>query len=155
MEHKLKTWPQFFQAIEDGLKPFDVRKNDRGFNAGDVLHLVEYDPRGGHGIEAHKYTGRAMRVNVTYVLSGESFGIKDGFCVMGIKKLEESPGGLLALNIRRSERGHHIVFDIGTHEARLGRMEAVQLLVVLQGLLATLTPGVIAEDERASSALGG
>jgi len=88
MEHELKTWPQFFQAISTGRKTFEVRKNDRGFNAGDVLRLREWDPACSHMSPRHQYTGNEMRMKVTYVLTGEAFGIKDGFCVMGIKRLK-------------------------------------------------------------------
>jgi ASC-1-like (ASCH) protein len=87
MEHELKTWPPFFQAIEDGRKTFEVRRNDRGFNAGDVLHLREFDPS--KVCTVREYTGNQMRVKVTYVLSGEQLGIKDGFCVMGIRFLTD------------------------------------------------------------------
>lgn len=93
MEHQLKTWPPFFEAISDGRKTFEVRKNDRGFNAGDVLWLREYDPNADvYGREERKYTGNEMRMLVTYVLSGEGFGVKDGYVVMGIKPVEESDG---------------------------------------------------------------
>ena len=88
MEHELKTWPPFFDAIVDGRKTFEVRNNDRGFNAGDVLHLREYDPSKPMASDYFRYTGRELRVRVTYVLSGEKFGVKDGFVVMGIQKAE-------------------------------------------------------------------
>ena len=38
-EHYLKVWPQFFDAIAEGRKPFEYRLNDRDFNTGDVLIL--------------------------------------------------------------------------------------------------------------------
>lgn len=89
MEHELKTWPAFFRAIADGRKTFEVRRNDRGYNAGDVLWLREWKPEQDVGLpESFRYTHSEMRVRVTYVLSGEHFGIKDGFCVMGIQRLE-------------------------------------------------------------------
>ncbi len=83
-EHSLKTWPEFFQAIERGDKTFEVRKNDRGFQRGDTLFLREWDPNKslpGHG--PGKYTGNEFVVKVTYVLNG--FGIEPGHVVMGIK----------------------------------------------------------------------
>lgn len=78
-EHELKTWPAFFQAILDGDKNFEVRKNDRGFQKGDTLWLREYDTSR-LGIP---YTRREVRVEVTYVLSG--FGLQDGYVVMGLR----------------------------------------------------------------------
>lgn len=85
--HELKTWPEFFEAIEAGHKTFEVRKNDRGFQKGDVLHLREYCVTHENPAYAFKYTGNAFLVRVTYVLSGDTFGIKDGYVVMGIKKV--------------------------------------------------------------------
>ena len=44
MKHELKIWPQYYQAVKDGTKTFEVRKNDRGFQKGDIVELREYDP---------------------------------------------------------------------------------------------------------------
>ncbi len=85
--HDLKRWPVFYEAIDDGRKPFEVRKNDRGYNAGDVLLLREYEPE--EPIEAARYTGNESHWLVTYVLSGSDFGVRDGYVVMGIRRLSE------------------------------------------------------------------
>jgi hypothetical protein len=83
-EHELKTRPEFFQAIERGDKTFEVRKNDRGFQRGDTLHLREWDPnKTAPGRPAGHYTGNAFTVKVTYVLNG--WGIEPDYVVMGIK----------------------------------------------------------------------
>lgn len=52
MRHNLKTWPEYFQAVIDGKKTFEIRKNDRDFKVGNELLLQEYDP------EQETYTGR-------------------------------------------------------------------------------------------------
>jgi hypothetical protein len=62
MEHELKTWPEYFQAVIDGTKTFEHRVNDRGFKNGDTLHLREYDPA------TKTYTGRECKRLVTYCL---------------------------------------------------------------------------------------
>lgn len=43
--HKVKCWTQLFERVKDGIKPFDVRKNDRDYQAGDILVLEEFDPK--------------------------------------------------------------------------------------------------------------
>ncbi|MBS1771190.1 MAG: DUF3850 domain-containing protein [Acidobacteria bacterium] len=43
MNHDLKIERPYFQAIRDGRKTFEIRYNDRGFNAGDTVTLKEYD----------------------------------------------------------------------------------------------------------------
>ena len=74
--HELKTWPVFYDAIAEGWKPFELRRNDRtgGFRVGDLLILREWDPQryglGGPG----GYTNRQLERVVTYVLRGEETG---------------------------------------------------------------------------------
>jgi hypothetical protein len=98
--HQLKTWPSYFQPVWTGEKTFEVRFNDRGYQAGDVLDLREYDtsrPCGCRAAMVHpgvvlgsgsvplpasvptrhrgpgacaRYTGRSVLARVGYVLSG-------------------------------------------------------------------------------------
>lgn len=77
--HSLKCWPEYFQAILDGKKSFEVRKDDRGFRAGDILHLQEWSP------ETQSYCGRETARLIVYTLTGEDFGIREGFIVMGLE----------------------------------------------------------------------
>jgi hypothetical protein len=79
--HLLKTLPQYFDRVESGNKPFEVRKNDRDFQTGDTLRLVRLDDFGNISIN------QAIEVEVTYILHGPRFGIEDGYCVMAIKPL--------------------------------------------------------------------
>jgi hypothetical protein len=77
--HDLKTIQPFYDDIESGCKTFEVRLNDRAFQAGDTVTLREYDPRGvcpglheedGHGGgEGCQYTGRRRTFRIGYVLS--------------------------------------------------------------------------------------
>jgi hypothetical protein len=79
--HVLKTWPKYFEAVYFGEKTFEVRKNDRNFQVGDVLVLREWDP------ETEEYSGRKMEVKVTYMMHGsEHTVIDDGYVIMGIKR---------------------------------------------------------------------
>ena len=79
MEHKLKTWPEFFEAIYEGNKAFEIRKNDREYAVNDILNLQEYDPITGD------YTGRFIKVEVTYIMADDNPFINiDGFVIMSI-----------------------------------------------------------------------
>ena len=108
-EHDLKVWPAFFDPLADGTKPFEARKDDRGFAVGDVLHLREYDPQAfdealqrysrqiagsptddpeAWAVAAHlaaeaAYTGRTLRRVVTYVLRGGPW-LAPGYVVLGL-----------------------------------------------------------------------
>jgi len=84
--HKLKTWPQFFDAVACGVKCFELRKDDRGFEVGDVLLLQEFDPYKGEG----SYSGREVSRLVLYKLDAASFsGIEKGYCILGLGVLPQ------------------------------------------------------------------
>lgn len=86
--HELKTWPLYFQPMLNGEKNFEARKNDRNFRVGDVLWLREWKPAATVHSALGEYTGREMRVKITYVLHGSEanrkFGIDEGYCVMSV-----------------------------------------------------------------------
>lgn len=76
--HELKTWPGPFTAIARGEKHHEIRKADRPFAVGDVLHLREWDPH------AETYSGRSLHRTVTYLTPGGQWGLPDGLCVMSL-----------------------------------------------------------------------
>ena len=63
MRHDVKIWPQYLDAIVDGRKTYEIRKNDRGYQVGDQLLLREWDP----GSET--YSSRTVLAEVTYTSS--------------------------------------------------------------------------------------
>lgn len=80
MNHELKTHPEPYTDIFNGIKTFEYRKNDRNFKVGDTLTLKKYDPDTGS-----YFTGCTQWVRVTHVIYGPNFGIPDGYCIMYIK----------------------------------------------------------------------
>ena len=89
--HHLKAWPEFFDAVADGRKTFEVRRNDRGYREGDIITLLRYEPeRGSFTVDEG---GRTINLNrrITYVLEGGQFGIEYGFVVLGLGPVEASP----------------------------------------------------------------
>lgn len=79
--HELKAWPEPFRAMQSGLKTFEFRRDDRGYAAGDMLYLWEWDPH----TETRTDSDPILRV-VTYVLHGGRFGVPEGYCVMGLRE---------------------------------------------------------------------
>lgn len=79
--HELKVKKPFYDDLFFQRKNFEVRKNDREFKVGDILHLKEYpneDPRKKYGL---------LR-EVIYILEGGQYGLDSEYVVMGLKKVE-------------------------------------------------------------------
>lgn len=84
VHHELKTWPRPFSAVAQGCKAYEVRKDDRGYEVGHVLKLLEYDPVPvGAGL-----TGAEILAEVTYLTRGPNFGVPEGMVVMSIRVLD-------------------------------------------------------------------
>lgn len=77
MKHALKTWPEYFQLVKNGKKPFEVRRNDRNYQEGDTLLLREWH----RGMQA--YTGEELTIKVTYILRDPEF-VKEGYVILGL-----------------------------------------------------------------------
>lgn len=83
MEHRLKIQSKYYEAIRQGKKTFEVRKDDRFFREDDILLLEETVTPFGCG-----YTGREMKVKITYILRNCEY-VKDGYCILGIKIIKK------------------------------------------------------------------
>ena len=80
----LKTWPGYFRSIWRGQKRAEIRKNDRYFQVGDRVLLVEHDPT----IERQPDPLRDILVEVTHLLDADGIpGIECGYCVWSFKIL--------------------------------------------------------------------
>lgn len=84
--HKIKTWPTFFRAVRDGVKPFEMRRADRDYQVGDYLCLVEFDP------STDTMTGAYLYRRITFLLKPEDppRGMLTGFVVMGLEEVDKS-----------------------------------------------------------------
>lgn len=70
--HELKILPQFFKEARSGNKYFEIRKNDRDYQTGDVIILREHD---GLNYSCEKIAGK-----ITFITDFEQ---KDGYVVFG------------------------------------------------------------------------
>jgi hypothetical protein len=73
--HELKCWPEFFEHVWSGAKPFEIRKNDRDYQVNDWLELREWDPA------TQEFSGRQMLKRVTFLTDWEQ---KPGYVVLGL-----------------------------------------------------------------------
>jgi hypothetical protein len=99
-EHELKTCPEPFQAVLQGVKRHETRKDDRDFKVGDTLLLREWTPErpGRYVVDGTaatwvnfpaRYTGRWARCRILYMTRARHWGVPDGLCMMSIDLLEE------------------------------------------------------------------
>lgn len=82
--HELKTDPEVFQAVWSGKKKFEIRKDDRGFEVGDDLLLLETKATGAEMAAGAplEFTGKKIECQVGYILRGPCYGLMDGWCIM-------------------------------------------------------------------------
>lgn len=78
--HRLKVDRKYWPALVDGRKTFEVRRNDRDFQAGDVLELTPFDPSAPPGPPATEL----WTVEVSYVLHTFPEGLQPGYVVLGL-----------------------------------------------------------------------
>ena len=80
MTHEIKTIQPFYNLIQSGEKTFEVRKNDRNYQVGDIVILQEFDHI------KKEYSGREITIKITYILESIN-GIEDDYCVFGFTKV--------------------------------------------------------------------
>lgn len=93
--HELKTSPGYFEQIWQGLKTFEIRYDDRGYQRGDTVELREFDfhascscpggSRNRHDFDTcDRYSGRIVTADIGCVI-GQMAGRNGsrGFSGMG------------------------------------------------------------------------
>lgn len=81
--HQLKIKAQYFFSIRYKYKTFELRKDDRDYELGDIIHFVTEDGREFGEDENNAYM-------ITYILRNcKEYGLKDGYCILSIKKIDE------------------------------------------------------------------
>lgn len=87
--HDLKCNILFYEDVESGQKPFEVRANDRDYKVGDHLWLREGDLHPVSNADYDwRYTGKTCVKEVTYVLTNAMFyGVRKGYVVLGLKQV--------------------------------------------------------------------
>jgi len=76
IKHDLKISTKYYDDVMMGRKNFELRKNDRDYQGGDIFVLREYD----NG----NYTGRYFIQIIGYILKDcPQYGLIDGYCIFG------------------------------------------------------------------------
>jgi len=68
------AWP-FFQSVKDGIKKFELRYDDRKYDLGDYVHMMEIGTDG-------QVTGESVVVGpIKYIMYGPTYGLKKGWVI--------------------------------------------------------------------------
>lgn len=78
--HQIRLAKPYFDDVANGIKTFELQKNDRDYKKGDILEMMEFADG--------KNTGRMVKVLVTYILEDYT-GIEDGYCIMATKLMKD------------------------------------------------------------------
>lgn len=72
--HNLKIKSEYYNAVKEEIKFFEIRKNDRDFKEFDMVTLYE--------VVKGELTGRELGpFQITYVFEGGKYGLKKGYCI--------------------------------------------------------------------------
>ena len=88
--HELKILHKYLIDITIGRKTFELRKNDRDYQVGDLIHFIdirEDDSTTKNRIEPNIDENTLYRI--TYVLKDvDQYGLDKEYCILAIKKLD-------------------------------------------------------------------
>ena len=92
--HELKILHKYLVDVSIGSKTFELRKNDRDYQVGDLIHFIdikEDDATYKNSMDEcqiEPYIDENTLYRITYVLKDvEKYGLHKDYCILGIKKL--------------------------------------------------------------------
>jgi len=77
--HNLKTLDPYFGLMQEGVKDFEIRFDDRNFLVDDILNLQEYKYK--------EPTGQCVQKRIKYILRRFK-GLQTGYVVLGLENIE-------------------------------------------------------------------
>ena len=88
--HELKIKHEYLIEVDRGRKTFELRKNDRDYQVGDLIHFVDIkDTKQNDKCDCDIYIDNNDLYKITYVLKNvEQYGLDKDYCILAIKKLE-------------------------------------------------------------------
>lgn len=121
--HKLKISTEDFNAIELGIKNFEIRKNDRDYQVGDFLLLKEF-----HG---QNFTGLETLRQITYMTDYQQ---KDNYVVLSFATVPKSFANYLSLTSKeqkvfQSMVNYTYIYGYQSREVSNAIWEAIEILI--------------------------
>lgn len=95
MMHILKVETEYFEALNNWSKNFELRICDRDYKVGDEVEFFEINEDG-------KKTGRCLSKRITYIFKDcPEYGLKDGYCILGLNNtIPEHIVGITTMKLR-------------------------------------------------------
>ena len=129
MIHEVKCWPEYFEAVLNGTKLFELRLDDRDYRVGDTILQKEYEPGGryigGEGPTVAHYTLRECSNKITWILRAHPTLLRGDVCAMSLEPRALAIAGLDA------EKAHEGVeastrFDGWGHYSLVAYIQALE-----------------------------
>ena len=87
--HELKILHKYLIDISIGIKTFELRKNDRNYQVGDLIHFIDVKEDDTSKFDIEPYVDDNTLYRITYVLKDvEKYGLDKDYCILAIKKLD-------------------------------------------------------------------
>ena len=118
-EHHLDTPKSHWNAIEAGLKKFEIRKDDGGLQLGDIIHLYccsdedtdsfgciscTYENEYGCCVE-DRDKAKVLTFKVGWIMTGGQHGIEPGYIVFSLEKFQDHKSDCAVNNAPAYESG--------------------------------------------------
>ena len=84
MQHHLKIKQAYLYHILEGRKTFEVRKNDRDFQVGDIITFL---PLISDDYNVYEYVDVVPKYEIIYIHHG--LGMQEGYVCMSIQRINE------------------------------------------------------------------
>lgn len=91
--HELKIKAKYYSEIWRGIKTFELRKNDRDYQVGDIIHFTVIPDETTSEEACEGLNTYPNLVRIIYILQDvPEYGLKEGYCILAIKVTSISQG---------------------------------------------------------------
>ena len=92
--HELKIKYEYLREVAAGRKTFELRKNDRDYQVGDLIkfNCIDSDKiitvPAGYSLTNDEYIRNDLLYKITYILKDvPQYGLDADYCILGIKRV--------------------------------------------------------------------
>ena len=86
--HELKIKHEYLVEVARGVKTFELRKNDRDYQVGDLIRFIDIRQSNNDNCD-YVYIDNNTLYRITYILKDvPQYGLDKDYCILAIKRLE-------------------------------------------------------------------